>query len=237
MKAIALLLLTCAAASAALTGEEIRSIMAQAERGMALSLPDDRAVWLPDYVLQALREETAKAEEAAQPATIPVNMMPVAGRAVASAPAGPVTNSVTLEWNPSPDVTTNGGYEIYFGPKPGGYTNAINVGNLTNVTLNHLVWGHTYYFAATAHEDGAESDFSNEVAYTVPSVPDPELGIAVERFKIEWWACDGIKYTLQWSTNPPAGWTTYAVMQAGMNMTARFLVTNDAPQKFWRVVK
>jgi len=80
--------------------------------------------------------------------------------------------SVTLAWDasPSPEVT---GYKIYFGPSSRNYTNVINVGNVLVATVTNLSTGGTYFFAATAYDGGGlESDFSNEVSYTVP-VPGP----------------------------------------------------------------
>jgi hypothetical protein len=76
--------------------------------------------------------------------------------------------SVTLEWNPSTDPSVTG-YNIYYGAASRTYTNKIDVGNSTNVTVNGLVEGVTYYFAATAYNIlGAESDYSAEVSYTIP---------------------------------------------------------------------
>lgn len=77
-------------------------------------------------------------------------------------------SSVTLAWDasPSPEVT---GYKIYYGPSSRNYTNVINVGNVLMATVTNLSTGATYFFAATAYDGGGlESDFSNEVSYTVP---------------------------------------------------------------------
>lgn len=147
-------------------------------------------------------------------------------------PNGPVSNSVTLAWDPSPSPVV--GYEIYRGPAPGGYTNATDVGNVTNVTLTGLKWGATYYFAATAHDGVSESDFSNEIKYTVPNVPQPLLIAEVERIRLSWESYADVHYELQWSVDGTL-WQTYAYLQFGTNATAKFLVTNDAPKKLWRV--
>ena len=53
--------------------------------------------------------------------------------------------SVTLEWDPSPD-TNIAGYKLYYGAVSRGYTNAINVGNVTRARVSGLVEGVTYYF-------------------------------------------------------------------------------------------
>lgn len=76
--------------------------------------------------------------------------------------------SVTLAWDASPDASAVG-YRIYYGPASGVYTNSATVGNFTTATLNSLVEGATYFFAATAYNSlGEESLFSNEANYTVP---------------------------------------------------------------------
>ena len=83
---------------------------------------------------------------------------------VQSAQAG----QVTLAWDPNsePDLA---GYEIYYGTASRNYSFHIDVGNVTTYTLTGLQPGVTYYFAATAYNaQGLESDYSNEVVYTVP---------------------------------------------------------------------
>jgi len=83
---------------------------------------------------------------------------------VQSAQAG----QVTLAWDPNsePDLA---GYEIYYGTASRNYSFHVDVGNVTTYTLTGLQPGVTYYFAATAYStQGLESDYSNEVVYTVP---------------------------------------------------------------------
>ena len=78
------------------------------------------------------------------------------------------TQSVTLAWNPSPDTNVVG-YKVYYGIASRTYTNVVDVGDVTNATISGLVEGVTYYFAVTAYRSlGIESDYSAEVAYTVP---------------------------------------------------------------------
>jgi hypothetical protein len=79
------------------------------------------------------------------------------------------TQSVTLAWDPSPDPTVVG-YKVYYGVASLTYTNVIDVGDATSVTISNLVEGTTYYFAATAYNIlGMESAFSAETVYTVPA--------------------------------------------------------------------
>ncbi len=76
---------------------------------------------------------------------------------------------VTLEWKESPvaDITD---YRLHYGIAPAAYTNVLSVGKTTSGTVGGLAAGVTYYFAATAiGKNGAESVFSNEVQYTVPT--------------------------------------------------------------------
>ena len=78
------------------------------------------------------------------------------------------SGSVTLAWDPSPDPAVTG-YNAYYGVVSGSYTNMVSAGNTTNATVSGLVAGVTYYFAATAaNSAGLESDYSNEVIYSVP---------------------------------------------------------------------
>ena len=75
--------------------------------------------------------------------------------------------SVTLMWNPSTDSDV-AGYRIYYGVASRNYTNIVDVGNATSVTISNLVEGVTYYFAATAYTLlGMESGYSDEATATV----------------------------------------------------------------------
>src|SRR5437660_17220 len=78
--------------------------------------------------------------------------------------------SVTVIWNASPSTNVTG-YFVYYGVQSATYTNKLDAGNATNATVSGLVDGTTYYFAVTAHTStGLESDFSNEMSYTVPVI-------------------------------------------------------------------
>lgn len=77
--------------------------------------------------------------------------------------------NVTLAWNTS-QATDVVGYNLYYGPASGTYTNIVSAGSATNITVANLVPGATYYFAATAYDStGLESIYSAEVSYIVPS--------------------------------------------------------------------
>jgi hypothetical protein len=69
-------------------------------------------------------------------------------------------------------VTNLAGYKVYVGSSSGNYQQKIDVGNLTNYTVNNLTDGSTYYFAVTAYDtSGLESSFSSEVSKNFPAAP------------------------------------------------------------------
>jgi hypothetical protein len=74
---------------------------------------------------------------------------------------------VSLAWdaNTEPDL---GGYKLYYGTASQAYSQEINMGKNTQVTVSNLSRGVTYFFAVTAYNlQGAESDYSNEIHNTV----------------------------------------------------------------------
>jgi Immunoglobulin domain len=80
------------------------------------------------------------------------------------------TQSVTFAWDPSTDTNVVG-YNIYYGTASHVYTSKVPFGNVTIATVSGLVEGTTYYFAATTSDAlNQESDFSDEISYTVPVV-------------------------------------------------------------------
>jgi hypothetical protein len=81
---------------------------------------------------------------------------------------GTMTAQASLAWDPSPDSTVTG-YKLHYGTESGSYTESVDVGNTTSYTLDGLQPNTDYYFAATAYDDqGAESDYSNEISYAPP---------------------------------------------------------------------
>ena len=88
-------------------------------------------------------------------------------------------NFVTLIWNPSVDSNV-AGYKIYYGVTSGLYTNTIDVGNVTNVTISGLAPYTTYFFAAKSYDSyGVLSDFSNETKLMVypPATVSPTSNV------------------------------------------------------------
>jgi hypothetical protein len=97
----------------------------------------------------------------------------------------PVTKTVTLAWDPSPDPIQR--YVIHYGKSSRSYSGNTNAGTKLTQTVQNLIEGETYYFAATAiGTNSLESDFSNEVVYTVPKTNAISLPSAVENVKIDW---------------------------------------------------
>lgn len=85
--------------------------------------------------------------------------------------------SVKLSWDASMSGGVTG-YKIYDGIASHTYTNVVDAGNATHLTVNGLLPGATYYFAATAYNGlGQESIFSNETSCTVPAMP-PQPSLA-----------------------------------------------------------
>jgi len=84
---------------------------------------------------------------------------------------------VRLAWetNAEPDVV---GYRVYWGSASRAYSDWIDVGKLTKLTLTNLP-NHRLFFAVTAWNGaGLESDYSNEVwvGGPVPGLPGPHRG-------------------------------------------------------------
>lgn len=82
-------------------------------------------------------------------------------------------SQVTLAWDASPSGDEVASYNIHYGFNSGTYTMTTNAGNNLQLTIDNLLYGQTYYFAATAvGTNQLESDFSNEISYTVPMTND-----------------------------------------------------------------
>jgi Fibronectin type III domain len=78
-----------------------------------------------------------------------------------------MADSVTLTWDPN-SIPNLAGYRLYSGTTPGVFTQRIEVGNSTTISVSNLTEGQTYFFAVTAYNtSGAESPPSN-ISYTAP---------------------------------------------------------------------
>src|SRR6476619_5812021 len=74
-----------------------------------------------------------------------------------------VAQSVTVQWDPSPDATVTG-YYLSWGRKSGSYDHTIKLGQTTTYTVTGLEPGVRYFFAVQAYSSASlTSGFSNEV--------------------------------------------------------------------------
>ena len=90
-------------------------------------------------------------------------------------PSASATQSVTLSWdqNPEPDIA---GYRLHYGTATGAYTETLDVGNVTTVTVSDLLDTASYFFVVTAFNTaGLESLPSNEATFT------PAVALVFER--------------------------------------------------------
>ncbi len=111
----------------------------------------------------------------------------------------PPPGNARVSWNPSP-ASGIVEYSVYYGPGSRAYTNRVDVGNVTNATLR-LPKG-TSYIAATATDFlGNESQFSNEVSYTLPASKTNAV----------------ITISVVTSPNPNGPWTDLMVLFKGTN--------------------
>lgn len=83
-------------------------------------------------------------------------------------PSSGCPSSVTLSWDPNPE-TDIVGYNVYIGSNTRNYINSIPVGNVTTYQVLDLKCS-TYYFAVTALNAFAESDYSNEVSVNMSTL-------------------------------------------------------------------
>ena len=82
-------------------------------------------------------------------------------------------STVTLAWDQNPESDL-AGYNIHYGTSSRNYDYSVDTGNSPSCTISGLQEGTTYYFAVTAYDSQAnESDFSEEIAYTMPMPPQP----------------------------------------------------------------
>lgn len=83
----------------------------------------------------------------------------------------PVTATFTLTWDNSPDQSVTG-YNLYWGKASGDYIGHVSVANPP--ASIQVLWENdedVFYFAVTATNAFAESDFSNEVSFQFPVEP------------------------------------------------------------------
>jgi hypothetical protein len=152
--------------------------------------------------------------------------------------AAQTQHSVTLAWDPDSGSTV-AGYNVYYGSASRTYTNWVTVGNTPEGTVPGLNMGTTYYFTVTAVDaSGLESDYSNEVAYTVPLASAKlQLRLSPTRQAIlDATGPAGQSYDILAATKFGA-WTNLGAMTLGANGTAEFIDATAAGQlcRFYRL--
>lgn len=97
--------------------------------------------------------------------------------------------ALTLSWDPSPstndpDPSLNvSGYRVYYGVASHSYDHVLDAGSNTNLFINNTNFftNTIYYFAVTATNVVAESDFSNEAVWTnSPAAPQTITFVGVK---------------------------------------------------------
>lgn len=84
-------------------------------------------------------------------------------------------SSGTLAWNASssPNITA---YTLRYGTTSGNYPSVLNAGAALTATIPNLIGGTRYYIVVTArNSSGLESNPSNEISYTPPGNPLPNV--------------------------------------------------------------
>jgi hypothetical protein len=77
------------------------------------------------------------------------------------------TATATIAWDPSSSAVA--GYDFFYGTSSGNYDYVVDVGKNTSCSISGLENGITYYFVVKAYDSiGLESEFSEELRYTVP---------------------------------------------------------------------
>lgn len=149
--------------------------------------------------------------------------------------------SVTLEWNPNTEPNL-AGYRLYWGTSSRVYTSSMTIlVPKTTATVTGLSPGVTYYFAVTAFTtDGLESDYSDEVSYTVPGLPVPPPGpVALSADGISWKPDDDYVETVEmsrdlidWKRIPTE---LFTLREDGTLFLPRSFFPIDDPQRFFRI--
>ena len=90
-----------------------------------------------------------------------------------SNPSSSSTSSITLTWDEL-SKNTDGtslsdlrGYNVYYWMTSGNYSDSVNVGNQTGVTISSLTTGTWCFAVKTYNLSGNESDLSNEACFII----------------------------------------------------------------------
>ena len=138
---------------------------------------------------------------------------------------------VTLAWDANQESTV-AGYKVFNGLASRTYNGTVDVGNWTSCTISGLAPGTTYYLAAKAYDSaGHESDFSTEIAYTVPATCSFSLSPTSQSFASS--AGSGsIAVTApsgcSWSASSSASWITLTAGSGSGNGAVSYSVASNS---------
>ena len=136
--------------------------------------------------------------------------------------AAPPGQSVTLGWSGTP-LLIIGGYHLYYGGVSRAYTNMIDAGGSTTVTVTGLTAGTTYFFAVTAYDLlGLESIFSGEISYTIPGMAKLAVATASGQPLLTGQGPAGYTYDVQ-SSADLQNWTAIGSVTTDGNGSFQFI--------------
>ncbi|HTR42716.1 MAG TPA: fibronectin type III domain-containing protein [Pseudomonadales bacterium] len=125
----------------------------------------------------------------------------------ATAANSQVMGSASISWSASPSSNV-AGYMVYYGTSSGNYSSGVPVSNVTNVTINGLINGVKYYFAAAARDgSGNISSLSPEISGIVGSTSSPSAATLTSaiaspgQFAFTVSGASGNQYVVQASTD------------------------------------
>jgi hypothetical protein len=219
---------------------KLNSLAAVAGGWRAFTLvPEEGRVATPLLVHRAVKEKLSAISRVPGPLRFSGSLLTTLALAL-GAWLSRAEQSVSLAWDANTE-TNIVGYRLYYGPTSQSLTNTADAGPQLTVTVTGLREGTTYYFAVTARNlDGLESDFSDQVSYTVPSLSlllnspanlqdpmrlrfDAGPGHAYEILATE----DFETWTTLYYTTPSAnGWVEYADVESP-----------TLPKRFYRLIR
>jgi len=74
----------------------------------------------------------------------------------------------TLRWKYNLENSRLSGFKVFCGTEKGKYSSVIDVGKKTACSLSDLTPGTTYHFAVKAYGTDSDSEYSKEIAFTLP---------------------------------------------------------------------
>jgi hypothetical protein len=149
--------------------------------------------------------------------------------------------SVNLGWTASSSTNVTG-YFLNWGLKSGQCTNQLDVGNVTNATVNGLVTNTSYFFNVVAYDvAGDQAPPSNELAYPplqpVVSLQPLNNHTNPVTLRLNFQANAGTSYTVQ-ATRDFKQWVTVWTTNSAPGGIIVYTTTDAAfyPSRFYRVL-